>query len=173
MLYALISEKDLTKRKWAGAVLSLSKKVIVFKSKKEPRISGKLVRIFQKYTPPKGFKIEEITSELYERAPGFEEIKAMILDELFAGKKENKILFGLSFYDFEYLKAEFVNALGKRIKNALKKQGLQTKFIQVQTKPYLSKKKSQKLKKEGLEIVVIKKSSPPLSIYLGKVVKCN
>jgi hypothetical protein len=168
--YALISNK-IPIKKVAASILSLSDKVAVFKCEKEPRLEGKLVKIFQEYSPPKGFKIEEITPDLYERAPGFEEIKALIIDKLFITQGKNQITFGLSFYDFEYLEPDFVNSLGKRIRDELKNHGIMAKFVPVRAKPYLSKTQSKKLLKEGLEIAVIKKSSPPLAIYLGKVIE--
>lgn len=160
MIYALIPKKFPIKNIAASlpksSLLSLSKKVVVFKSKKRPKFEGKLVKIFQEYELPKYLRLEEIKEGIFEKAPGSEEIKALILDEIFEKKRIKKKRFNLAFYDFDYIQQDFIDRLGKRIEKELKEKGIKTRYV----------------KREGdLEIVLIKKTSPPLLIYLGKTIK--
>lgn len=164
-LYALIAKKIPTKKfipachdllsgvSGRASVLSLSKKVIVFKSKKRPKFKGKLVKILEEYKLPKYLKLEEIKEDIFERAPAFEEVKATIVDEIFKEKRIKGKKFNLSFYDFEYIEQDFINRLGKRIEKELKEKGIKAKYVK---------------RKGDIEIVLIKKTKPPFSIYLGK-----
>lgn len=175
-IYALIGDRKRVKKVAASLpknlVLSLSKRVIIFKDSHKTKNwnkKEKLVKIFREYKLPEYFKLEEIGAGIFEKPPGLEEIKALIIDGLFSYKQNIKTMsFGLSFYDFDYISASFVNRLGTEIQKELSKQGFLTKFVPLSKKPYLSSKNSEKIKSEGIEIVLIKKSSPPFTIYLGK-----